>query len=255
MFYWCWGFNYKRPDPLNEYRGSSQDMDGDYIFEELELITKNLMDLRPLLPNDLAGWEDLPVAESELRQQLVHTLDIIGLPHPGRVRARLLFPRGSLLHIGTAGVYLPFVAEGHIDPGLHPVTWPFTMIHEMSHGFGFTSEDTCNFFALLTCVNSPDTFIQYAGLFAYWRYLLSNAMGVDRERFNEYWKTIPAAILHDYQEVISYSMRYPDIMPRLRDLFYDNYLKSHGVSEGMKSYSQIIILVHGWRTKHGSLLL
>ena len=43
--------------------------------------------------------------------------------------------------------------------------------------------------------------------------------------------------------------KYPDIMPAFRNYAYDQYLKSQGISEGLASYSQIIMLVDAWERK------
>ena len=189
-----------------------------------------------------------------MRTDLVTAYKYMKLPVQGRVRVRKLRPKGSLLHLSTAGVYLPFTGEGHIDAGLHPITHPFTMMHEMSHGYGWTGEDVCNFLGLIGAVNSDEIFTRYSGYFGYWRYLRSQLYQIDKVRFELYYREMPPSILKDYQEILAYADRYRDIMPMLRDFFYDNYLKSHGISSGLINYSQMIILSYQWQEKHGSLL-
>lgn len=252
LFYWCWGFNYKRVSPLAELIQTNSLPSEEELFLELESVTKQLVELRQLLPDSMDWAVAIRGHESEYRDALTQVFDRLDKPYHGKVRARLIYPKGSLLHFSTAGVYLPFIGEGHIDPGLHPITWPATMTHEMSHGYGYTSEDLCNFWALLACVNSGDPVMQYSGYFSYWRYLRSNAYLANNDRYKEFSLSIPQIILHDLEEVISYSDRYVDILPKLRDIFYDSYLKSHGISDGLKNYSRIIVLAHQWKTEHGS---
>ena len=72
-------------------------------------------------------------------------------------------PNGILLRFNSSGVYFPFTGEGHVDNGLHPVSKPFTIAHELGHGYGFGSEDVCNFLGFLACVRSDNPAIRYAG--------------------------------------------------------------------------------------------
>lgn len=253
-FYWMWGFNYKRAD-LRETLGLKDiSLEVEDIYAEYALVSDSLNALRAQLPQEMA-WETYQVDQSQLRKDLKKAYKVIGLDYSGRVRIRQLYPKGSLLYISTAGVYLPFVGEGHIDPGLHPLTHPFTMMHEMSHGYGWTGEDVCNFLALIAAVNSEDVITRYSGYLGYWRYLRSNAYRGDPQRWKDQERLISDAVLKDYQEVIEYTDRYPDIMPKLRNLIYDTYLKSHGIPEGIVSYSEMVQLALGWQDLHGSFQL
>lgn len=256
IFYWSWGFNYKRINPLTKLLPmESTKMTEEELYNELGKVTCILSDLRSSF-TDSVRWDDFDFpGEDAYRESLQRVWQSLSVSYAGHVRARMLYPKGSLLHFSTAGVYLPWAGEGHVDAGLHPLTWPFTMSHEMSHGYGFTGEDLCNFWALLACVNSHDPVQQYSGYFTYWRYLRSNAYIVDKERFASFWTEVPPLLKKDLYEVAEYSNRYPDILPKLRDLFYDNYLKSHGISEGLNSYSRIIVLADTWQKEYGTLQL
>lgn len=250
-FYWLWGFNYKRyafRDVVNlrEVAPSEQ-----FIFDEYCSVTDSLIVLHNII--GAKDWTEYAPSESEIRDDLRALLDYLSLPNNGRVRVRKIRPKGSLLYISTAGVYLPFTGEGHIDAGLHPITHPFTMMHEMAHGYGWTGEDVCNFMALLGCANSSSVVFRYSGYMAYWRYLRAQMFQIDQERFDSYYRDIPTGVKEDYMEILEYSRRYPDIMPQLRDLFYDQYLRSHGIPSGLINYSQMILLTHDWQLAKGSL--
>ncbi len=253
MFYWLWGFNYKRESFRDIVDLSSSQPDVTYVLDEYCRVTDSLVALR--LKLDVAGQDSFYVSEKQLKQDLKRAYKSMGLPTYGNVRARKIEPKGSLLHISTAGVYLPFAGEGHIDAGLHPITHPFTMMHEMSHGYGWTGEDVCNFLALMAGINSQDLQVRYSGYFGYWRYLRSQVFQINREDFDLFYRAVPREILKDFQDINAYAQRYKDIMPELRDLFYDSYLKSHGISSGLINYSQMIVLTHEWKEQHGDLLL
>ncbi len=252
-FYWLWGFNYKRLSFREVTSMPLVQPDSEFVFSEFCRVTDSLVWIKDAMTKDSLMIGN--ITEWQLRQDLESVFNKIDLPVTGRVRVRKLRPKGILLHISTAGVYLPFTGEGHIDAGLHPITHPFTIMHEMSHGYGWTGEDVCNFLGLLGSINSRNTQSRYSGYFAYWRYLRSQIYSLDQDRFKEYYQVIPPSILDDYLDIIAYSNRYPDILPWIRDVFYDNYLKSHGISSGLVNYSQMVILSYQWQILHGSLLI
>ena len=251
-FYWFWGFNYKRVDLRSTFGLKKVEMSQDALFLEYHRVTDSLNAIRTRIES--MGINEMePPHESMLREELKSLYSDIALSYSGRVRVRKIHPKGVLLRISTAGVYLPFIGEAQIDAGLHPISHSFTMMHEMSHGYGWTGEDACNFLALLGTIRSADLRMRYSGYFGYWRYLRSNAYRANKERFLCEPIHLSKEVKNDYNEIISYLDRYPDIMPVLRDLIYDTYLKSHGISEGLVNYSAIIQLAHTWRLQYGSL--
>ncbi len=254
VFYVCWGFNYKRADPFVLFDKEEIVMTEDELYEEYERITRHLVYLRSQLGSDGIDWHsEIDRVRPQLQGQLEQVIADHGGTHAGAVHARLLYPRGSLLHWSTAGVYLPWAGEGHVDPGLHPITWPFTMTHEMSHGYGYTGEDQCNFWALLACASNDELIVQYSGYFGYWRYLRSNAYLANKERYAACQNIVSEQLIQDLKEVYEYSDRYKELLPALRDLVYDSYLKSHGISDGLKNYSRMIVLAHRYQVENGRL--
>ena len=103
--------------------------------------------------------------------------------------------------------------------------------------------------AYVATQNSDNAYIRYSGLMCYWRYL---AIAYQRFAYEDYQKfraTLPKGFLADLDGINESLDRYPDILPKLRYAAYDAYLKSQGISEGMKSYSSIIMLVRAWEAK------
>ncbi len=251
MFYWLWGYNYAKPNFETTMQLGVDKISTTQLYNDLYSVHHELKTLRKDLNTNANHLEeDLAVElESKIRNDLENFLTETGYPRNGRVRIRKLFPRGSLLRISTAGVYIPFAIEGHIDPGLHPLTWPATMAHEMAHGYGFTDEGTCNFIGYFVCIKSSDTYMRYSGWLMYFRYLYSNARRADRDKFKLFMENISEDVYNDLLEIDKYANRYPDIMPKVRNAVYDTYLKSNGVKEGLMSYSRMILLVNAWNKK------
>ena len=245
-FYALWGWNYQRtsfeqrmefteikPDTIALYRETLEVME--VLYEQRMGILDDSMHFeQELLPTNM---------ESELREVQEKLISSWGEPTTGRVRIRKLRPSGILLRISTSGVYIPFVCEGHVDAGLHTLQFPFTMAHEMAHGYGYTDEGVCNFVGFLTCLQSEDKVLNYSGLLGYWRYQLSHLRTHAPYSYNMIRRQMPDAIRMDLNDIADQMDKYPDLFPKVRNAVYDSYLKSHGVKSGIANYNDIVRLV------------
>lgn len=250
FFYFLWGFNYQQKTlstqlKLLKVKADSLELYGEslYFLERLttlrnDISTDTLALSFDQLPNDL---------EREIRRSLEGLLSSWDLPISGRVRVRKLYPKGTLLRISTAGVYIPFVFEGHIDAGLHPIQYPFTMAHEMSHGYGLADEGTCNFTGFLACMKSDNSMIQYSAIMSLWRYMANNLRRHAPTLYAKMVRQMDPNVRKDLIAVMDEMDKYPDILPEVRDVVYDTYLKSHGVKGGMSSYSTVVKLMLQWK--------
>lgn len=251
LFYWLWGFNYKRVSFEKRNHLEKKEVTEDWLFSQLETVHDSLVNIRSV--DDYQYNYDQ--VEFDIRSNMNEVLPGLGYSTKGRVRVREIHPKGSLLIWSTAGVYLPFVSEGHIDAGLPILTKPFTLAHEMTHGYGEGGESTCNFVAFMVCIRSSDASIRYSGWLGYFRYLLSSCRRTNPERYALFRKEIiHEGVADDLESISAQLQKYPDILPQLRDLIYDSYLKNHGVTEGMLSYSRMIHLAKSWESKYGTYL-
>lgn len=249
-FYILWGFNYKASSLNQQLDFLTPEVEQSELLAELKTITTHLEQVRAQLSKDTFALSEKPFhqdTEDDIRFHLREIIHEWGIPNSAKVRIRRLKPKGLLMRISTAGVYIPFAMEGHIDAGLHPVQWPFTMAHEMSHGYGYTDEGTCNFIAYLVCLRSDDAFVQYSGLLGYWRYLASNYRRLEQSEYSKIRNGLSVGIKNDLRAIYTYQDRYPDILPAIRNAIYDSYLKSNGVSQGLKSYSTIVAQCLAWQ--------
>ncbi len=253
FFYFLWGFNYNRPDIYTDLGMKEPTVDSIYLLKEIDRVTQKLISTRALVSTDsinAVSADEIPEnLESIIRNDLELLLESWEVPTHGRVRVRKLLPMGILLRFSTAGVYVPYALEGHIDGGLHPIQWPFTMAHEMTHGYGYGDEGTCNFIGYLACLNSEHAVIRYSAIRAYWRYLMSDLRMLDKQQYRQRLKELPRGVKVDLNEIIEYMDRYPDIMPAVRDKVYDTYLKSHGVKAGLANYSHMIKYVKAYEER------
>ena len=253
LFFWMWGFNYARI-PLDKQLGLNvQPLDSTALWQELRSETRALDSLRKsLVGNDSSALNDTqywPVnTEDTIRAAVEKWLASEGFPVGGRVRGRFIYPKGTLFKFGASGIYWPFVGEGNLEAGMHPLRKLPSMAHEMSHGYGFSDEGACNFIAYVACADHSNTYIAYCARLDYWNTLANECLSNDRHKYEHEFKPyIPAGIVADEQAIRKQHRKYTEFAPEIRYQVYDSYLKSQGVAAGMLSYDEVLMLVLAWR--------
>ncbi len=250
-FYWIWGFNYLMPSPVEQLGLSTKPVPAERVNEMLYAYTDSVNKLRAELYDE--GFEnsenffELTVDYDRLAEYLNRVLAVHGFKQYSSYPLRHWRPKGVLLRNSTAGMYFPFTGEATIDPGLHPLQLPFTSSHEMGHSAGFTDEGFCNLLAYLATTRSEDPFIRYSGFLTFWRYLARAARSFDREFYSEFIEeNLSELVVGDLQSIYENRAKYPDWFPGLQRRVYDSYLRAHGVTEGVASYNQMIILAESY---------
>lgn len=252
VFLLAWGFNYGREE-VNERIGfdvyqPTLDELRERVYSEAEELARWRQQITTdtnALSADLFH-EPEDVVKSLLRQALTSH----GYPDPGRPRLRQLRPKGILLRWSTAGVYWPWVGEGNIDVGLHPLQKYPVGAHELAHAYGFGDEGTCTFWAWLAGRQTKDPVPAYAFRLDYWRRIAGK---LRQQEPQAYWKwraeNLDPGIRNDLQAIYDNAELYKDIAPVVRDVAYDTYLKAQGIHEGLLNYGKVIRMVEGYRKK------
>lgn len=251
LFMLAWGYNYGRR-PVAEQLGLAPiELATEELWSELERVAKHVAILRAGLPvRDTADFSSLPLAAhapQRVREAVRRTLAELGYPVAGEVRLREVIP-GGLLSFNTSGVYFPLTGEAHVDGGLHALQMPFTMAHELLHGYGITDEGACNFLAWLSVTRADNLYLRYSGHLTYYRYLGAAVRRRDPEGYAAFRSRLPVGVRADLDSIAVNNNRYGEIAPRLRHVVYDGYLRSQGVHDGSASYSRIIDLIAAWRS-------
>lgn len=142
------------------------------------------------------------------------------------------------------GVYCPLTGESNVNVDSPAVFLPVTAAHEMAHQRGISSEQECNFIAILasTSGNLPD--YAYSGWLYGYVYLGNALFSADHDRWSEIYGGLPETIRADLKNNNDYWAQFRNSpAKKVSNKVYDRLLKSYGDENGMKSYGMVVDLL------------
>jgi Protein of unknown function (DUF3810) len=251
-FFILWGFNYGRVPFTQQIGLNLEKLDTAALRQELEIATADALSAREKCGNLAQIWQDYdnngPLSISLEKKMRTIVSDFLGknnFPNGGNPRARQIKPNGFLPLFGISGIYMPYIGEANIDAALYPLEKPFTMAHELAHAYGWGDEATCNFIAYLACRESDEAFVRYSAMISYYRYVASNYRRANEQAYLAFRATLPPYFIADLDAIKRRQDAYPSWLDSTG--LNDFYLKSQGVTEGVGSYSKMVVLVYSWR--------
>lgn len=157
------------------------------------------------------------------------------------------------------GYYFPFSMEANYNDVMYLPNLPATMCHELAHLKGYIYEDEANFIGYLGCLESQDTFFQYAGYLSVLTYLnndLYRAKTTAPESYQQailqnqpvkveeqVWEDNLFVTQEEWNRIHAEAFLDTDTVNQVTDVLVDTSLKINGVSDGKLSYSRVVRLL------------
>lgn len=246
LFYLFWAYNYYATNLADRMVLNKKQVDKTYLVDTLEDLIPEMSETRATLDTSIL-YSYRPVdIENLVRKHLAKFLAPYNYYTKSNARVKPVFG-GALMRLRTSGIYISHVFEGHFDSSIHRIQWPFTIAHEMAHGYGVTDEKECNFLAYVACSQSANNYVRYSAQMAHWRYLAFALIEEDADLYKKIRADLPNEIVDDLDSINEAISKYPELLPTSRDVIYDQYLKTHGVEEGIKSYDKMIEMIASWK--------
>ncbi len=243
LFYWLWAYNYQRIPYLQQTELKLIEIDTTMLMHEADRVISIVNALRvhqDFQKDKSIAYKDL---ERLLSAEMSELMTQQGYPASYSVRIAKWQLKGALLRWSTAGIYIPHALQGNVDGGLHELQIPSTASHEMTHAYGITHEGIANYLAYRACSESENIYVQYSVQLGYMRHILRELRYRVPDSYERFRANVSAPVQQDLQDIKTQMDKYPDILPKLRDAFYDQYLKTHGISDGIRSYNLLVQLV------------
>lgn len=234
-----WGLNYRRR-PLEEtLRGGTP-------------VTVTTDDIRALAERSIAGTHGTRPVDTQIDRTYSSVAARLGGPFQralqllgAAVPATVGRPKASVIltpfytKAGVTGMVNPFALESIVHPGLLPFERPMVLAHEWAHLAGFADEADASAVAWLACtLGDPD--LAYSGHLSV---VLEAASAMPPSVWRELRPKLDPGVVDD---IVALEKRLKEQEPVVRDTafkVYDRYLKSNGVSDGVRSYSRMLRVV------------
>jgi hypothetical protein len=251
LFYWLWGFHYLGFRANDFFGLQLKALKEERVKEEINRTLEHLLSLRYGMGyGDASSLPDsalIYVLDSDLLIDCKRFFEEWRIDVKGDAAWKVFWPEGALLRIGTLGFYNPYTGECQLDKAVHPLQVSFIKAHEWTHAQGITDEGDANFLAYLICLHSDNPAVVYSGQLEYFRHLLRALRGINPEFYQLTLGLLPAGISEDMAAIRKRYDDYPTILPDIRDLIYDTYLKVNSVPEGIQSYDRMVKMVFAWQ--------
>jgi hypothetical protein len=243
-----WGMGYARQPVETRLNFDDQKVSEEELLRIKNALLPVILRDQPQHPGD-RNVDRAIASVARSMQLLVAKWEERSIIIPHRVKAT---PPGLLLMNGTAGICAPFTLEPHVDGGLPDTSFVSVGAHELGHIAGVCDEGETNLIGYISGLQADDPYARYA-------VALNIYLDVARQLGGEERKTavekLPEQARQDMQRAREAQERYRiDWFQKWSWRAYNQYLKSQGVQEGVRSYGRgTKLLVQAWRAGYLNL--
>lgn len=240
LFFWAWGFNYRRL-PLESQlpRGSVNRP----TIESLQGIIVDANALAGRLRSQVMAGPALSYDQvaDRLLLPLNGALKQVGRPplsREGRPKYSLVLTP-FFTSAGITGMINPLALEIIVHPDLLPFERPFVLAHEWAHLSGHADEAEASAIGWLACMRGGPELAYSASL-----YLIDTAGGaMPAEARKEAFKKLDAGVAQDLDAIIQRRSEARADVSNTTMRVYDEYLKVNNVTDGGASYRRALSLI------------
>ena len=253
-FYMTWGLNYSQPNIYQRTGMKPAEVDKDKLREFAYRYADSLNSLSEELSMMKVNGLAAESCRKQMETAILREYDKIGRkeginpsfnPHP-HVKTMVFTPLSSMA--GVTGSMAPFFCEFTLNGEIRPHDYPAIYAHEYAHFLGIAHEGEANFYSYLACTSSTDKAVKFSGYYHIFFHVLRNVIDVLGEKEGEkFLKHIRPEIIRLAKDDRHYWLSKRRIaLSSMQDYVFDLYLKVNHVSEGRKSYSDVVALIMAW---------
>ena len=235
-FYLTWGYAYQLSYPIGEignFKPTTEEIQKlkNDIINSLEQFSSHPKDISidSFVPDILQLMDEYLISLNyEKNRQITNY-------HP-RIKTFSIIPHTMKL-FGAVGVYNPLFFEIHVNEEIPFAFKVFTLIHEISHARGITSEYQANVIAYEISRKYDNDLVQYSFLLNVSLYMLAH---LNKEEKEDFLNRVPIFFKKDILDYYAYWSDVFNPIVSFNQWAYDMYLKKNGIEDGIKSYGRFI---------------
>ena len=242
-FCWLWGFSFYI-DGFQEKSGVyAQDVAVEDLRAVTELFAAGLQETADAVPRDENGV--FAASRQEILADSAYTYDNVEKIFPvlafeDQAPKAVYFSR-ILSRLDFTGIFCPYTGEANVNVDSPAAFLPATAAHELAHQRGFSSEQECNFIAILASTTAENPITNYSGWLLGYVYLGNALHRADREAWEQVYDSLPVGVKLDLIDNNEYWDQFEDtVVQQVSNTMYDGLLKSYGEEKGIQSYGTVV---------------
>ena len=254
-FYMAWGLNYSQPNIYQRTGMKPAEVDKDKLreFAYRYADSLNLLSEERRVKSEEQESEEQESEEWKRRvsDAILNVYEKMGQreginapfnPHP-HVKTMVFTPFSSM--VGVTGSMAPFFCEFTLNGDIRPHDYPAIYAHEYAHFLGIANEGEANFYSYLACTSSTDKAVKFSGYYHFLPHVLKSVFDLLGEKEGEQLINYirPEIIKLAKNDRHYWLCKRSKALSSMQDYVFDLYLKVNHVSEGRKSYSDIVALI------------
>lgn len=221
---------------------------GSYTTDELKEVCGMLVEKANSLSVQVArNDEGVMLCDEDIRERVRQAMLILGEKYPYLggwfPKAKPVLVSQLLSYSNMTGIYSAYTIEANYNTDMTQYNIPFTMCHELSHLKGVMQENQANFCAYLACTGTDDPDLLYSGYLSAWVYCGNELYRRDYEAWKELAGTLAHSCNTDLKHNNAFWDRHEGKVSEATESFNDNWLKSHGQTDGTLSYDKVVDLI------------
>ncbi len=240
-----WGVNYN----ADSFQEKSGIYERESAVEELERVTAYFAENLAAAADEVARDEDGAFAEkqadlfaysTQVYDNLYDEFPFLRI-HDHVPKAFALSRMMSVLDF--TGFYFPFTGEANLNVDCPQSFLPSTIAHEMAHQRGISSEQECNFLAIVASTGSDNAAYRYSGWLMGYVHLGNALYHADPDKWQAIRDTLPDTVRMDLYQNNAYWAQFEGPVKDTAQNVYDSFLKSQGEERGLQSYGTVVDLL------------
>jgi hypothetical protein len=239
LFYWAWGFNYRRL-PLETVipGGQAPQVTSDMLMSGFADANALAAQLRRMTVNDPGSLHTIRLELIEPMNLALTSLGRLPLQTPSQPKSSLVltpFFRSS----GVTGMINPFGLETILFPDLLPFERPFVLAHEWAHLSGHGDEAEASAVGWLACMKGDPVLAYSASLWL----VMETTRAMPPDLRENAMSRLDPGVRADIDAIVNRMQAQNPAVQRTTTRVYDEYLKANRVEDGTASYGRALTLI------------
>ena len=239
LFYWAWGFNYRRL-PLESVMpgGKAPQVSVDMLTTGFADASALASQLRRMTVDDQGNLHSIRLALREPMNAALKSLGRLPLETPSQPKFSLVltpFFRWS----GVTGMINPFGLESIVYPDLLPFERPFVLAHEWGHLSGQADEAEASAVGWLACMKGDPVLGYSASLYL----VMETARAMPADLREKAMARLDVGVRADIDAIAKRMQEQKPAVQETTARVYDNYLKANRVTDGTASYGRALTFI------------